>query len=83
MSFIQQVIRLAAYFFTPGFWRALLKGQTRVAVYLSGGQTVKFNCISWSANLDKGTKQYEFSGLTDTAGFDVTEIIGAKEVSWW
>lgn len=83
MNFVHKVFRFLLILIYPATYRAVFLGYTRIRIYLSGGQTVAFNCASWEVNLTDGNKRYSFTDMPVMVGFDVKEIIGIKECLWW
>lgn len=82
-KFVRTPIRFVLHVISPSFFRAVFLGRMRLKVYLSGGQTVKFNCKSFKATMTGDTRSYEFEGSGVGMGFDPRAIIGIKEVGWW
>ena len=84
MKHVHFVIRWILEFLTPTTWRKILTGRVRIALYLSSGQTVKFNVTNWkTSGLSGGPKSYTAEGMREMFAFGAGEIVGWQEVRWW
>ena len=73
---------------SPSTYRALFLRRMKIAVYLSGGQIVRFYVKSFNVIIDGSRSSYSFKGAVETGEggqmlFDPEKIIAVRRVTWF
>lgn len=84
MNTFDKILSILIWPFVPNTWRALILRKQKIAVYLEGGQIIRFYCRKWSWTWESPVK-YEFEGMVVATDFfiDPRKIIAIRKIMWF